>query len=177
MSLTFAYLFSFFKARSTLTSLEKIGDCMAELGLTLDSSTYSHWQRGTRIPKNRITILKLIKVLYQHQGIRSIEEANQMLASVAMPSLTDGEGRYLHNRHLIEPPYEVLNKETLTEQSLSKQVKTTPTQERLEIVFNLILPTDMHDYIHFQAKRQGVSKATLIRRMIENHMLEEDYTF
>jgi hypothetical protein len=157
-------------------TLEKVCDGMAELGLTLDSSTFSHWQRGTRIPSNRVTVLKLIKVLFHNQGIRHLEEANQMLESVAMPPLTEGEGRYLKNRYLIEPPFEVVNTSQPEIQPVTL-TKCPKPPENLEVMFNLVLPSDLHEYIKYQAKKQGISKATLIRRLIEDQMMEDDYTY
>src|SRR5690606_35041963 len=102
----FCQFFAVFKARSTLISLEQLANALAELGMALDNSTISHWQRGMRVLRNRDTLLRVIKVFFLHQGIRNMAEANQMLAALDQFPLTPKETAYVVSEEVKLPPQE-----------------------------------------------------------------------
>ena len=73
---------------------EEFGDLVgAELGISYTGAAVSDWERGkTKIhADDRPVLIALIKVLHDHGGIRTIEEANQLLQAGNYRNLDPGE--------------------------------------------------------------------------------------
>ncbi len=87
----FATLFKKYRLRSEIETLSQFGDLLAEQGLVYENSLFTHWQKGDRVPRDRQTILAVIKLFVEREGIRSIEDANSLLSSLEMKDLTKEE--------------------------------------------------------------------------------------
>jgi len=72
-----------------------MSDALAELNVSLDSSTLSHWQCGTRIPKDRRTLIYVIKILITSDGLKNVAEANALLEAASQGYLTPAERKFL----------------------------------------------------------------------------------
>ena len=95
---TFSYLFKKFRLKSGLTTLAEFGDALAQEGLVYETSLFSHWQNGTRIPRDRALLLNAIKIFIEREGITSIKEANIFLESSNHGYLTEPEIQYITKR-------------------------------------------------------------------------------
>jgi hypothetical protein len=88
LPLTFSQSFKHFRLLSQFHSLASFSDALFEEGITYDPSILSHWQRGARIPSDRNVVLTVIKIFIEKKGIKSIQEANQLLSSAQHGYLT-----------------------------------------------------------------------------------------
>jgi tetratricopeptide (TPR) repeat protein len=105
----FNQLFKRYRLKSEFESLSQFGQAIAEQGRFFDDSTFTHWQNGTRIPKDRGIILTIIKIFILRGGITSFQEANNLLESAGQGYLTETETKTLPS--LISPntPFQVPN--------------------------------------------------------------------
>lgn len=107
---TFASIFRKFRLQSDLIRLRDFGDALSEEGITLEDSSFSHWQRGSRVPKDRNTMLFILNVFIKRNGISSVKEANEFLEAANFGNLSlkeavslfPNEGG-LHNSKYIHP--------------------------------------------------------------------------
>ncbi len=89
--MTFAELFKKYRLLSQFKTLTSFSDVLRAEGLTYDPSILSHWQSGNRTPSDRRLILILISIFIQNNGLKLIEEANQLLESTNQGYLTTSE--------------------------------------------------------------------------------------
>jgi len=94
----FGHLFKKFRLRSGLATLREFGDVLAEKGFTFEDSLFSHWQKNTRIPKDRNLLLAVLEIFLEKGGISSVKETNLFLESVGQGYLTEQETTLLTKR-------------------------------------------------------------------------------
>ncbi len=87
----FGRLFKKFRLRSGFATLCEFGDALAEKGFTFEDSLFSHWQKNTRIPKDRKLLLVILEIFLEKGGISSVKEINVFLESVGQGYLTEQE--------------------------------------------------------------------------------------
>jgi len=104
---TFAYLFKKYRLRAEFETFSAFGDALAEKGYFYEESIFSHWQKGTRVPSNRQLVLCIIEIFKQRDSLKTIDEANALLASVGMGYLTDKEKEKLAFVKQKESPFQV----------------------------------------------------------------------
>jgi hypothetical protein len=100
---TFAQLFKRYRLRSEFISLSKFADAFAEKGQVHDTSIFSHWQKGTRIPGKRIVLVTLIEIFIENRAITSLDQANEFLESAGHGYLT-----YKEQKKIIEKNFQIL---------------------------------------------------------------------
>lgn len=83
----FGALFKKYRLRSEIETLSEFGNLLAQEGLVYETSLFTRWQNGQRVPKKRDTLLKIIAVFGKRGGVRSEEEINALLATVNQRSL------------------------------------------------------------------------------------------
>lgn len=91
MKNSFGELFKTLRLKSGFSSLSEFGKAMTDEGFTFEDSSFSRWQKGNRIPKDRKFLLILIKIFIQRGSITSIKEANMFLATADQGYLTEPE--------------------------------------------------------------------------------------
>lgn len=148
---TFAHFFKKYLTRSSLDSLESFGDGLAELGVALDSSTFSHWKCGSRLPRNRRMMLLILKVFFEHQGLTTTVEANTLLEAAYHGHLTPEEERLVFSASVRQ-----------------KKPKSGPIF--LSSV-HLVLPSNLLIKVEALAAEQGVSRTTMINTILEEKLL------
>lgn len=94
-STQFASLFKRYRLRSEIETLSEFGDLLAQEGFIYDSSLFTKWQNGTRIPADRTVLLAVCKLFLKLGGIQVIEECNRIFESVNQKNLSDNEIRIL----------------------------------------------------------------------------------
>lgn len=92
-TINFPYLFKKHRLKSEIESLSKFGNLLAEEGMVYESSIFSRWQGGSRIPCNREVIINILIVFIKHGGINTLNEANGFLESANQGFLTNNELR------------------------------------------------------------------------------------
>jgi len=123
-NLHFASLFKKYRLRSGFSTLKELADYLSQEGLIYDDSLLSRWQNGTRTPKDRTVILKLIEVFVKKGGIKKVEEADEWLTSLEFLPLTEKEKKLFFSKR---PPIEKIP-------SIKKLIKffiTTASSKRL----------------------------------------------
>lgn len=90
----FGSLFKKFRLRSGFATLRGFGDVLSEKGFLFEDSLFSHWQKNTRVPKNRRLLLTIVEIFLEKGGITSIRDVNLFLESVSQRSLTEQETTY-----------------------------------------------------------------------------------
>ncbi len=88
---SFADLFRKYKVKAGLKTLSHLGEEFEKQGLLFENSIFSHWQRGSRIPTNRNTLLALIRIFIKRKAIKTITEINIFLESSGHGYLTRTE--------------------------------------------------------------------------------------
>ncbi len=86
----FAELFKKYRLRSEIESLEVFGDLLSNEGLVYETSLFTRWQRGDRIPSDRRTLLAIITVFARRMGITT-DAANRLLEAAGQGYLTESE--------------------------------------------------------------------------------------
>lgn len=114
-SLSFSRLFKRYRLRSGFATLSEFGNTLADEGLIFENSLFSHWQNGTRVPKDRNTILTLIKLLIKNGGINKLNEANNFLESAGQGYLTNNETQLLTPYIKIKDSENEISLETLAD--------------------------------------------------------------
>lgn len=90
-NIMFAKLFKKFRLRAGFATLSEFGKALADKGFNFEDSTFSHWQKGTRMPKRRVLLLALIKIFIEKESITSLKEINMLLESIGQRYLTQEE--------------------------------------------------------------------------------------
>ena len=93
--LSFAELFRKYRLKSEFETLCAFGKALADEGRIYEDTTFTHWQNGKRIPKDRALLLAIIKIFIQRRGITSRDGANEFLASTGLGYLTKNEEQQL----------------------------------------------------------------------------------
>lgn len=88
---TFASLFKKYRLRSEIETLSQFGDLLAQEGLVYETSLFSRWQKGERVPHDRGTLLTVVKIFVHKKGINSITEANEFMIGAGQGNLTETE--------------------------------------------------------------------------------------
>lgn len=134
---TFGGLFKKFRLKSGFTTLREFGDALAEKGFLFEDSLFSHWQKNTRIPKNRKILLAIVEIFLEKGGISSVRDVNIFLESVDQGSLTEKESTNLAQKNynslvgLNSSPKKILEFLLSTTQS-KKLVRTGWVRERIK---------------------------------------------
>lgn len=90
-NILFAALFKKFRLRAGFATLSEFGKALADEGFIFEDSIFSHWQKGSRTPKERTLLLVLIKIFVERNGIVSAKEMNALLDSANHGYLTEKE--------------------------------------------------------------------------------------
>ncbi len=99
----FSHLFKKFRLHSEIKSLAEFGDLLADEGLVYDSSLFTKWQNGKRIPKDRKTLLTIIQIFSKMGGIQYIHEANSLFENAGQGYITQEELENLPNIKKFSP--------------------------------------------------------------------------
>ena len=104
----FSTLFKKYRLRSEIETLSEFGDLLAEEGFIYETSLFTRWQNGERVPKDRRIILAIIRVFLKHDSVKSLEEINKLLESLNQRDLSENENieiqKYLHPQKNITLP-------------------------------------------------------------------------
>ena len=103
---SFAALFKKYRLRSEIETLSEFGDLLAEEGIVYETSLFTRWQNGERVPRDRRIILEVIKVFVKRNAIQTMQEANLFLNAAGLgylneleqgqlPELQNGESKIL----------------------------------------------------------------------------------
>lgn len=87
----FATLFRRYRLRSEIGTLTQFGDLLAEEGYVYETSMFSRWQQGDRIPACRKLLLAMLRVFIKKGGIRTTAEANTFLEAAEHGYITEKE--------------------------------------------------------------------------------------
>lgn len=91
----FGSLFKKYRLRSEIETLKEFGDLLSEEGIIYETSIFTRWQNGSRVPKYRNIILITLKIFIKRKGICTIEEANYLLESAGQGYITNKERQLL----------------------------------------------------------------------------------
>ena len=97
---SFAELFKRYRLRAEFETFSSFGDALAEKGYYYEDSIFSHWQKGNRTPTNRRLVLTILQIFKERDAIKSLEEANEFLASVDLGYLTSQEEQELELKNM-----------------------------------------------------------------------------
>lgn len=87
----FAQLFKKYRLHSEIETLSEFGDLLAEEGMVYETSLFTRWQQGDRVPRERKTILAILRVFAKRGSVHSIEEANTFFEAVNQRNMSDSE--------------------------------------------------------------------------------------
>lgn len=104
----FKTLFRKYRLKAEFSTLSQLGLALAEKGFIYEDSIFSHWQSGTRIPQNRIVLLKLLEIFVDRKAIATINQANEFLESAGEGYLTKEESKILQLSSVEHiPPFQI----------------------------------------------------------------------
>ncbi len=87
----FAKLFKKYRLQSEIETLTEFGNIFAENGFVYENSIFTKWQNGSRVPKDRRTIIGIATVFIQKGGICLVSEVNRFLEAANQGLLTSSE--------------------------------------------------------------------------------------
>lgn len=108
----FQTLFRKYRLKAEFSTLSQLGLALAEKGFIYEDSIFSHWQNGTRIPQNRIVLLKLLEIFIERKAIATLQEANEFLSSARQGYLSEKELQKIPIRlrsPIFQVPKEIIN--------------------------------------------------------------------
>jgi hypothetical protein len=73
-TIKFKTLFRKYRLKAEFATLSELELAFAEKGFIYEDSIFSHWQSGTRIPQNRIVLLKLLEIFIDKKAITLLNE-------------------------------------------------------------------------------------------------------
>lgn len=88
---SFAELFKKYRLRAEFETFSSFGDALSEKGYYYDDSIFSHWQKGTRTPKDRKLLLKILEIFAERDSIKTLDQANEFLSSAGLGYMTEHE--------------------------------------------------------------------------------------
>src|SRR3990167_5288204 len=100
---SFAALFKKYRLRSEIETLSEFGDLLAQEGIVYETSLFTRWQNGERVPRDRRIILEVIKVFVKRNAIQTMLEANSFLSAADLGYLTELEQEQLPELQNGEP--------------------------------------------------------------------------
>jgi tetratricopeptide (TPR) repeat protein len=106
-SYLFGSLFRKYRLRSECETLADFGDLLQEYGYFYEPSLFSHWQKGSRVPRDRELLLAIIRLFVQKKAIRTREEVSQFMEAAGQPGLTSDELHKLPYQLQVEAPFTV----------------------------------------------------------------------
>jgi len=133
--LNFASLFKKYRLQSGFSTLKELADYLSQEGLIYDDSLLSRWQNGTRVPKDRNVVLKLIEVFVKKGGIKKIKEADKLLSVLEFLPLTTEEKRlFFSKKPPIKkiPPVKKLIKFFITTAASKRLLRTGWIREKIK---------------------------------------------
>lgn len=92
---SFAALFRSYRLRSEIATLCEFGDLLAEEGLVYETSLFSRWQSGERVPRDRHILLKILHVFLKRGGIRNQQDINRFFESAGQGYMTEHEQEHI----------------------------------------------------------------------------------
>ncbi len=155
----FHTLFKGYRLKAEFSRLSDLGNALAEKGFLYEDSIFSHWQKGTRIPQNRIILLKLLEIFVERKAVVTVDQANEFLTAA-------GQG-YLSEEELQKIPVR-----------LRKQIFQVPNQivnfsNRQDIIKMLIHKEDIQGKIVILHGAAGVGKTALAIKL--GHLLKDKF--
>lgn len=91
----FGKLFRKYRLRSEIETLAEFGDLLADEGYIYETSLFTRWQKGDRMPKDREVLLAMLQVFAKRRGIEKIEEANEFIEAANQRRLSLDEAEDL----------------------------------------------------------------------------------
>src|SRR3989338_11294469 len=85
---SFATLFKKYRLRSEIETLSEFGDLLAQEGIVYETSLFTRWQKGERVPKDRKVILTILGLFVKLGGLQTIEECNSFFEAANQRNLT-----------------------------------------------------------------------------------------
>lgn len=87
----FARLFKKYRLRSEIETLRQFADLMAAEGVVYDTTIYTRWQKGERVPHQRFAVMKMLEIFTKRGGIKNTMEANALLESLQLRDMSEDE--------------------------------------------------------------------------------------
>ena len=91
----FGLLFKKFRLKSEIETLTLLGEFLAYEGIIYENSIFTKWQKGDRIPRDRVVLIKLLKIFKNRKGLKNLNDANLFCESAGQGYLTDIEQKTL----------------------------------------------------------------------------------
>lgn len=91
----FSQLFRKYRILSGFKTLSDFADALADKGQIFESSLFSHWQTGKRIPQDRRLVFIVLKIFIEKSAISQVDEANAFMNSTFQGFLSNEELRDL----------------------------------------------------------------------------------
>jgi len=88
---TFGELFKKYRLRSEFETLSSFGNALAQKGYIYEDSIYSHWQKNSRIPRDRKLLLEIAKIFIEKGGMTQLKDVQSFFSSTGQGFLTDEE--------------------------------------------------------------------------------------
>lgn len=143
-SLSFGELFKEFRLKSGFPSLSEFGKTLADEGLIYEDSLFSRWQNNQRIPRNRNTLFKIIKIFIQKGGISNLRDANLLLESAQQGFVTETEKNFLlpifRDENYLSRNEQ--NYELILESTLNTNNKIDFLESQINLLYELIYQGD-----------------------------------
>lgn len=102
----FGDLFRKFRLRAQFKTLTMLGDSLQQHGFFQEDSTFSRWENGSRIPRNRNLLIGIVNLFVSHGGIENIDEANKFLETAGQGFLTKAEESDIWKNRISEKPFQ-----------------------------------------------------------------------
>lgn len=87
----FSTLFRKYRLRSEFETLSEFSNALSEEGYIYNESLYSHWQKGSRIPRNRPLLLAIIHLFIKRAAITTLDQVNEFMEAAGQGYVTHEE--------------------------------------------------------------------------------------
>ncbi len=170
--LNFSQLFKFYKLKSGYKTFSQLAHKLESKGFKYDLSLFSHWQRGSRVPKNRELLLLLIEIFAKSGAMKFQEQADTLLQSANNKKLNNAELKMLPLLLKISTPrsLEIELENFIEHEEICKKAKQINlTTNQILHKFSFVISTNTFLYLSKASKENYSSKANFLRKLIEDH--------
>lgn len=169
-SYDFGQFFKFLRLSSGFPTLSGLANSLERMGISLHPSLLSHWQRGSRVPTSRKTLIKIIELFKNHSSDLCLSQANTLLVLAKKTKLSNIEVERLGINKLESKNWVQSFKNFVIEQKTSqKKQKSIKSGKKCRYSFTLSI--EENQVLSDFAQKNHLSKADFLRKMIVNYNL------
>lgn len=174
---SFGQFFKFLRLSCGFPTLSGLTTKLEKAGVLLHPSLLSHWQRGSRMPTSRKTLVKIIELFRKNSSDLCLSQANTLLSLAKKTKLSDLEIEKLELKKLESKTWVHTFKNFIAQEKTSQKNQSPRNCRKSQKIYrySLSLSVEEHQILSDFSKKNHLSKADFLRKMINEHQSPGEY--